>query len=174
MHTNNDKRLLYRVLVKIMFLIGLLALAFALLSSMLSPPNSKALLVETQSIAEPLLVNAAQIPYGQIRNYRWNNRDIGILHLTDDMQTQLFDNHRIQQRHFVFYNNGGDLNCPISIVKKQAFQLEDICSHIPYNLAGQLIHQQDKRRAKALIAAPFYYRSEQQIMIGREQAQGDS
>jgi len=169
MHTNTDKRLLYRVIVKIMFLIGLLALAFALMSSVLSPPNSKALLVETQSIAEPLLVNAAQIPYGQIRNYRWNNRDIGILHLTDEMQAQLANKHGIQQRHFVFYNNGGDLNCPITIIKLQSFQLEDVCSHIPYTLAGKLINQQDKRRAKDLMAAPFHYRNEQQIIIGAEQ-----
>lgn len=168
MQTQNDNRLLYRVIVKLMFLTGLLALAFAMLSSLLSPPNSQSQLVETNMIAEPVLVNLAQIPYGKVRNYRWNNQDIGILHLADDMKEQKKSNHNNepQPRYFVFFNQGGELNCPLTIVKKQQYQLEDICSRTPYTLDGSLQQEKDRSRAKDLQIAPHFYRNEHQMMLG--------
>jgi hypothetical protein len=152
-----DKRLVYRVIVKLMFLSGILALAFVLIGSVVKAPNGKA-----EIIADPLRVDVGKIPYGQIYTYRWNNQDVGVLHKTDAMLEQLANTSEAA-RYFVFYNSGGDVGCPISLSRGNGrFHLQDICSRIAYSLDGKLL--KPHVRAKDLTIPPHHW-VEDNIMI---------
>jgi Rieske Fe-S protein len=161
-----DKRSLYRVAVKIMFLFGILALFVVLIGSVLKPPNGK-----KETIAEPLLIDVSKIPYGQIHSYRWNNRDIGVLHLTDAMLEQrqqlVLENSKQpgKSRYFVFYNSAGDVGCPLAITQKsKKFFLHDICSRIAYDLNGKRLKLQ--ANVKDLAFPPFTWESDQALRLG--------
>lgn len=155
-----DRRLLYRVIVKLMFLFGILALVFVFIGSVFKPPNGKA-----EIIADPLRVNVGKIPYGQIYTYRWNNQDVGVLHKTDEMLKQQKIENKDVDRYFVFYNTGGDVGCPVSLARKAGrFQLQDICSRIAYSLEGALL--KPYARAKDLAFPPHHWIDEKTLILG--------
>lgn len=160
--TTVNKRMLYRVIVKVLFLAGILALVISLLISLFSPPQGKEAI-----IANPMSIDVSKIPYGQIHAYRWNNQDIGILHLSDDMLRQKYasadlSNH--QYRYFVFYHRGGDVACPLAIVNRaKNYELQDICSRIAYDLSGKLLKPHP--RAKDLTQPPFSWANETKIIL---------
>ncbi|HHC75128.1 MAG TPA: hypothetical protein ENK78_08645 [Thiothrix sp.] len=162
-----DKRMLYRVIVKVLFLIGLVALFISLLLTLFSPPNGK-----HATISEPITIDVSTIPYGQIRAYRWNNQDIAVLHLTDEMLQQKYaspDLSNPQHRYFVFYHRGGDVACPLTLVhhahRAKNYELQDICSHIAYDLSGSLLKPHS--RAKPLTQPPFSWASASKVIIGQ-------
>lgn len=162
--TTVDKRMLYRVIVKVLFLIGLAALLISLLITLFSPPQGK-----HATIAEPMNIDVSKIPYGQIHAYRWNNQDIAVLHLTDEMLQQKYaspDLNNHQHRYFVFYHRGGDVACPLTIVHHtKNYELQDICSRIAYDLSGNLLKPHP--RAENLMQPPFSWKSTTKITLGQ-------
>ncbi len=153
-----NTRQVYRSILKSLTFIGLIVLAFFMIRSAVQPPN-----YQTKQTAKPITIDISDIQEGQIKIIRWDDKDIGILYRTKEMQ-KLLPKQTIDKRYFVFINSGGDINCPLNIDASTKIHLKDICSGYRYDGSGKVI--KTNSRVHNLIIPPHHFIQGNKMIIG--------
>ena len=143
-----DKRLIYRVALKILFSVALIILLIVFVKSLFTVPES-----QTDRVAsEPMPVvtlDLQGILKGDVRKIRWQGKDVAILKRADDYafrptkyipkipHPSLNGNARsLTKAYFVYYNYGDSGHCPLF---KETNTLKDTCTGIKFDMAGKEI-----------------------------------
>ena len=153
---SDNKKQVYRVIIKLLSFMGLALLAYSMIRSAVLPP-----LPQVMQEVTPIKVNLTAIDQGHIRIIVWNHQNIAILHRTKIMQTAPITHP--QQRYFVFINAGGDLNCPLRIDTSQRY-LKDSCSAYLYDSYGKAL--KPSSRIKNLVIPPYRFIDQNHLLIG--------
>jgi len=156
----NNKKQLYRTIVKSLSFVGLIILSYFLLRSALLPPTPQKI-----QIIKPVTVDLTTIREGSIKIIRWNHSNIAILHRPKEMQQKLKKSGE-NIKYFVFNNAGGDINCPLSINQTTKITLKDICSGYLYDGLGKVIKQNTK--VQNLIIPPHHFIGQNTLIVGEE------
>ncbi len=157
---STHKKQVYRIILKSLAFIGLSALAFSLLRTALlspAPTNHK------KASTKPIIVDISQLSAGEIKTVHWNNQHIAILHRTVAMLEQV-DIHNRNNKYFVFINQGGDVNCPLTTDTKTKHYLKDICSGYLYDSSGKVL--KSNARVRNLSIPPHRLINKHQMLIG--------
>ena len=173
-----DKRLLYRVILKVLGMIGIMALLLVFLNSVFYTN------IETEEIvinADDTLVDVSGLLNSSNTIVRWNNKRVGILKRNDANQLALIAQsskapesnlasinvhpwRSIDPRFFVYFDVGDSGHCPLfflNTVDEVAFK--DTCSGNWFDSEGRL-----KSDGTAGLKIPPHHYSEQgQLVIGR-------
>lgn len=155
----NNKKQLYRVILKILTFIGVGTLSYFFIKSAIMP-------LERQSIAsqeKPITIDLATIPLGKMITVQWSHNNIAVLHRPKEMQNTLPEN-TTNREYFIFVNSGGDVNCPLTIDSKTKIHLKDICSNYLYDGSGKAIKNSNK--AQNLVIPPYHITGNQ-LIIGQ-------
>jgi len=152
---STSKRQVYRVILKTLAFIGICVLAFSLIRTAILPPTS-----HTKTLVKPIIVDISQLNAGEIKTIHWNNQNIAILYRTTAMLEQSTDHNK----YFVFVNQGGDVNCPLTIDTETKRYLKDICSGYRYDSSGKVL--KNNSRVQNLSIPPYHFIDKNQIMIG--------
>lgn len=158
-----------------MVILGILMLILVLLRSVWSP--------STESKTQATFTEAAQtypltIPSGKVQLIRWGQMEVGVLHLTPDMQATRVNvpeavvesplNPQTRARepqYFVYVNKGSGVGCPIGFVndyKRPVFQ--DTCTRYQYDLAGRPLDKTLK--VAPLTVPPHHFKQAGTITLG--------
>lgn len=154
----NNKKQVYRVIIKLLSFVGLSVLSYFILRSAISPPIS-----QTLHKVIPIRVDVSKLPAGQLKILRWNHKNIAILHRTAAMQANI-PNTVKTPRYFVFINAGGDLNCPLRLSQKSVHYLQDSCSGYLYDSNGKAL--KPNACIKDLISPPHRFIDQNHLLIG--------
>ena len=173
-----DKRLLYRVILKVLGSIGIIALLLVFFNAAFFTN------IETEEAvinADDTTVNVSSLFSGSNTIVRWNNKRIGILKRTDANQLALIaesskapdgnidaiNEHpwrSIDPRFFVYFDVGDSGHCPL-FFQNQAEEVlfKDTCTSNWFDSQGR-----DKSDGTSgLKMPPHYYSEEGQLVIGR-------
>ena len=153
----NNKKQVYRVIIKLLSFVGLSVLSYFIIRSAISPP-----LPQSMHKVVPVRVDLSGLSPGQIKILNWNHQNIAILHRTAAMQASV--SNRTNNHYFVFINAGGDLNCPLRVSQKQASYLQDSCSAYLYDAYGKAL--QPNARIKDLVSPPHHFIDQNHLLIG--------
>lgn len=156
----NNKKQVYRVIVKLFSFLGLSLLAFFIIRSALLPPLPQ---IMQEMIATK--VDISHLLQGQIRVVQWNHQNIAILHRPEIMQKTLSgDITTLSKSYFIFVNKGGDLNCPLVLDYSQIY-LKDSCSGYLYDTKGKLLKLNP--HINDLIIPPYHFINQNHLLIGK-------
>ena len=173
-----DKRLLYRVILKVLGSIGIIALLLVFFNATFFTN------IETEEAvidADDTTVNVSSFFSGSNTIVRWNNKRIGILKRTDANQLALIaesskapdgnidaiNEHpwrSIDPRFFVYFDVGDSGHCPLYFqnqVEKVLFK--DTCTGNWFDSQGRF----KSDGTAGLKMPPHYYSEEGQLVIGR-------
>ena len=112
-----DKRLIYRVVLKLLFLLSLTVLTIVFVSSLFTKSgesNQKASL----SVVE---LDVSGMRKGEIRKTQWEGKQVNVLQLKD-------------KQYFIYTNIGDSGNCPLF---KEVNGLKDICTGTQFDFLGR-------------------------------------
>lgn len=167
---SQEKRRLYRVLMKYMALLAVLVLFVVLVRSVFYRVP--------EAITLPTITVNVDVEPMSLQLVRWNDQDIAILRLTTSHQP-LLENVTVkgdseyidkktrssQANYFIFQSRGSGAGCPINITRSQGlWQLRDICTQIAYDLSGRPLKKQSS--VLALTIPPHYWQDESTLVIG--------
>jgi hypothetical protein len=156
----NNKKQVYRVIVKLLSFLGLSLFAFFIIRSALLPPLPQ---VMQETLATK--VDLSNLLQGQIRVVQWDHQNIAVLHRPDIMQKTLSnDVTTMDKSYFIFINKGGDLNCPLVLDHSQIY-LKDSCSGYLYDAKGKLFKLNP--RLNDLIIPPYHFINQNHLLIGK-------
>jgi hypothetical protein len=140
-----DNRLLYRVVLKLLFVVALVVLTIVFVNSLFTAPTKKA----TQSEAVPhITVSLADMQKGDVKKIRWNGKEVGVLYrkgtpffyhtkyIAKTPHKSLNSGLRsITKDYFVYLNHGDSGNCPLF---NQRDALKDTCTGTKFNSSGRV------------------------------------
>jgi hypothetical protein len=152
----DDKKQVYRVIIKLLSFLGLGLLSYFLIRTAIIPP-----LPQMMQKVTAIQVNLTDVEQGQMKIINWNHKNIAILHRSQAMQTTRPKSP--EERYFVFINAGGDLNCPLNIEITQTY-LKDSCSAYLYDSHGKAL--KPSARVKDLKIPPHHFIDRNHLLIG--------
>lgn len=155
---SQEKRQLYRVVMKYMALFAVLVLFVVLLRSVFFRVP--------EAINIPAVTVKVDVEPMALQLVRWNDQDIAILRLKPEQLASIKDKKRLQKPdYFVFQSRGSGAGCPINITRVQGqWQLRDICTQIAYDLVGNPLKKQSS--VKPLTIPPHHWQGEETLVIG--------
>ena len=173
-----DKRLLYKVILKLLGLVGIIALLLVFLNATFFTN------IETEEVvvnADDVTVDLSALAASSHTVNRWNNQRVGIFKRSDATQLELVaakstgpsadlesvSNHlwrSVDPRFFVYFDVGDSGHCPLFFQIKQPKQpFKDTCSGNWFDSQGRFVSD-----GKAgLKIPPHYYNENDQLVIGR-------
>lgn len=172
-----DKRLLYRVILKVMGMLGIMALLLVFFNATFYSN------IETTEVvinADDTKVDVSHLFSGSDKIVRWNNQRIGILKRTDINQLALIKQmatkpkatlsavnlhawRSLDPRFFVYFDVGDSGHCPLFFENKaQQVSFKDTCSSNWFDSQGRF-----KSDGKVgLKIPPHHYTNTDQLVIG--------
>ena len=173
-----DKRLLYRVILKVLGMIGIIALLLVFFNATFYTNIE----IEDAVIdADDTEVDVGNLFSGNNTVVRWNNQRIGILKRSDTKQLALvgqssvdpepslasINNHpwrSIDPRFFVYFDVGDSGHCPLFIQNRASeVSFKDTCSSNWFDSQGRF----KSDGTAGLEIPPHYYSAKDQLVIGR-------
>lgn len=169
-----DKRLLYRVIIKLMAMLGIITLLGVFLNATF---NSGRDTVEAPVItAEPVSLKLAMVTSTEPTNVVWNNQRVGVIKRNGGGQLGLIqatgqspnvtpesvDEHpwrSVDASYFVYFDTGDSGHCPLFFAGDS---FKDTCSGNRFDLTGRQLGGTRK-----LAIPPHYYAQAGQLVIGR-------
>ena len=130
-----DKRLIYRVVLKLLFLLSLVVLTFVFLNSLFIQSNNESDRKTSLSIVE---LDIGGMEKGDIRTVQWKGKQVNVLRLDD--------------KYFTYVNVGDSGNCPLF---KEVNGLKDICTGTRFNFFGR--QKGNEEQGFTLLIPPNYY-----------------
>lgn len=174
----SDKRLLYRVMLKVLAMIGIIALLLVFFNATFYSN------IETQEAvldAEDITVDISDLFSGSNTIVRWNNQRVGILKRSDLNQLALvkqsakgpeamldeINNHAwrsLDPRYFVYFDTGDSGHCPLFMQNKDGkISFKDTCSANWFDSQGRYISD----GKLGLKIPPHHFSDDNQLLIGR-------
>ena len=113
-----DKRLIYRVVIKLLFLLALGALMIVFISSLFTQSNDENNKRVSSSIVELDIIGLVK---GDIRKVQWDGKEVNVIRLEDN-------------KLFTYINTGDSGNCPLF---KETSGFKDICTGTRFDFSGR-------------------------------------
>ena len=170
-----DKRLLYRVILKIMAAAGIIALLLVFLNATF---NSGGDIDEVSPVisSEVVYLKLANVEEGKVTTVIWENKRVGVIKRSSQTQLGLMqqsskapeasiidlESHpwrSIDATYFVYYDKGDSGYCPLFFEREN---FKDTCSGIRYDLTGR----QDGG-TKTLGVPPYHFSNTGELAVGR-------
>ncbi len=152
-----NPRLVYRALLKLLILLGLLALLYVLFNSLfIGQSNESKDRRINKTKTDFLTLDLSDMNQGQIRKIRWHGREIIIL-----KYAQLKGANALQ--YAVFFNTGDSGSCPL-FYSSNTFK--DTCTGTMYDLMGR---EKNKAVPKSLSKPPYVIKGSV-LTIGQDAA----
>jgi len=173
-----DKRLLYRVILKVLGMIGIMALLLVFLNATFYSN------IETQEVeldTDDVSVDLSNLFSGANTIVRWNNQRIGILKRSDPSQLALVKQtskkpqatpneinahpwRSLDPRYFVYVDVGDSGHCPLFIENKEAVvSFKDTCTANWFDSQGRF----KSDGTAGLKIPPHHFSDDNQLLIGR-------
>ncbi|MCF6188858.1 MAG: hypothetical protein L3J51_00095 [Cocleimonas sp.] len=166
-----DKRLIYSVVLKVLFLLAFLVLLIVLVKSLFTASD------ETNKHREKdvtlVSLDLKGLIKGDVRKARWKGKDIGVLnrkgnrilyhtkYLAKIPHESVNSGLRsLRKEYFVYYNHGDSGNCPLF---KEADGFKDTCSGTRFDTSGREI---GKGLQGARLEIPPHYFQGDKLFIG--------
>ena len=170
-----DKRLLYRVILKLMAAAGIIALLFVFLNATFNSRDDIEEVVPVIS-SEVVFLKLANVEEGKVTTVNWENKRVGILKRPEQAQLELSEKiskpseatqldlnshpwRSLDVSYFVFFDKGDSGYCPL-FYERGVFK--DTCSGLRYDLTGRQIGG-----TKMLSIPPHYFDQAGQLAVGR-------
>ncbi|HID82606.1 MAG TPA: hypothetical protein EYH06_05015 [Chromatiales bacterium] len=137
MNRQTDRKIFLRVVLKLMFTITVLVVAFVLLRYS-SRDNVR---------EEIITIDLSDLAAGEHKIVRWQNRPIIILHRTK-LMLETIKSGEEDNPFLVVYAQSPDYSCPITVVQpdeKEKGGFKSECSGTLYDYAGRLLPNQNAR-----------------------------
>ncbi len=141
-----DKRLIYRVVLKLLLLLSLGVLTIVFINSLFTQSNNEGNQKSPFSIVE-LDVNGMII--GEIRKTQWQGKEVNVLQLENN-------------EFFTYINVGDSGNCPLF---KEAQGFKDICTGTRFDFFGR---QKDNEAQGFKLITPPNHLENGILYIGRQ------
>ncbi|RVU82786.1 hypothetical protein EOL70_19790 [Leucothrix sargassi] len=173
-----DKRLLYRVILKLMAAAGIIALLFVFLNATF---NSRDDLEEEEPVisSEPVILPLASVEFGKVTTVNWENNRVAVVERSKQAQTSLLEQSNqapdstllslethpwrsANVAYFVYFDKGDSGYCPL-FHDKGSFK--DTCSGVRYDVTGR-----QEGGTKTLSIPPHYFTSTGTLVVGRWRA----
>lgn len=136
-----DNRLVYRVFLKLLFIVGLVVLLFVFFNS---------LFVTEKEIQKSIVLGELDVTdmrVNEIRKTRWNGKEVAVLL-------------RAEQDYFVYFNTGDSGNCPLF---KEPDGFKDTCTSTRFDFHGK---QKGSKAQGFTLNSPPHYFKEYLLLIG--------
>ncbi len=130
-----DKRLIYRVVLKLLFVLSLVLLTFVFINSLFVQSNDENPGKTSLSIVK---LDISGMVKGDIRKTQWKGKQVNVL--------------RIDDKYFTYINVGDSGNCPLF---KEPNGLKDICTGTHFDYSGR--EKSNKKHGFTLFSPPSYY-----------------
>jgi hypothetical protein len=140
-----DKRLIYRVVLKVLFLILLGVLAIVLLNSLFTQSNDNNNQQNSLSVVE---LDVSGMKKGDIRKIQWEGKEVNVIYLEGN-------------KFFTYINVGDSGNCPLF---KDANGFKDVCTGTYFDFSG---NQKDNKEHGFKLMIPPNYSENNVISIGK-------
>ncbi len=141
-----DKRLIYRVVLKLLFLLLLVVLTLVFFRSLFTKSHDEIPLQTSLSVVE-LDVNG--MVKGDIRKIQWNGKQVSVLRLENN-------------KYFTYINVGDSGNCPLF---KEANGFKDICTGTRFDFLGR--QKGNEEQGFKLKSPPSYYQ-DNKLYVGEK------
>ena len=170
-----DKRLLYRVILKIMAAAGIIALLLVFLNATF---NSRDDIEEVSPVisSDVIYLTLAGVEEGKVTTVIWENKRVGVIKRSSHTQLGLnqktskapeaaavdLETHpwrSLDATYFVYYDKGDSGYCPLFFEREN---FKDTCSGIRYDLTGR----QDGG-TKTLGVPPYHFSKAGELAVGR-------
>jgi len=140
-----DKRLLYRVVLKLLFLLSMGVLSIVFINSLFTHSDIKT----NQKISPQIIeLDISGMREGEIRKAQWQGKEINILRLENN-------------QYFTYVNVGDSGNCPLF---KEINGLKDICTGTRFDFSGK---QKDSKNQGFELSIPPNYINKNTLFIGK-------
>jgi len=164
-----DKRLIYRVVLKILFSVALLVLLIVLVKSLFTASN------ETKKRENIALVSfdLKGMLEGDVRKTRWDGKEIAVLkrkggrnlyhtkYLAKIPHESLNSGLRsLTKEYFVYFNYGDSGNCPLF---KEPDGFKDTCTGTRFDTSGR---EKDKGMQGSRLEIPPHYFQDDKLFLG--------
>ena len=169
-----NPRLVYRVILKILFLSAFLLLLWVMMRSLFvgsNDPHTKNTQQETQTVT----LDISKMQKGEIKKANWQGVEVAVLYRKTPISLQTDNRARqahpslnpttrsIKPDYFVYINKGNSGNCPLFYANDT---FKDICSSTLFDNAGREKTRQQKGHK---IQIPPHYFNNNQLIIGQWQ-----
>ncbi len=143
-----DKRLLYRVIIKLLFLVVIAILGVVFINSLFTGVNTKNGSTQADNPTGPIIVvDLARLEKGKALSVRWKGKEVSILRRKKSLplhnakyvakipHTSLNSGLRsLTPDYFVYMNHGDSNNCPLFV---EADGLKDVCTSTKFDTTGR-------------------------------------
>lgn len=170
-----DKRLLYRVILKLMAAAGIIALLLVFLNATF---NTRDDVEEASPVisSDVVYLKLANVEQGKVTTVIWENNRVGVIKRSDQTQLGLIqqdnkapeataidlESHKwrsLDVTYFVYYDKGDSGYCPLFFERDN---FKDTCSGIRYDLTGR-----QNGGTKTLGVPPYHFSKAGELAIGR-------
>ena len=174
----SDKRLLYRVILKVLAMVGIIALLLVFFNATFySNIETEEAVVDTDDVS----VDLSQLFSEANTIVRWNNKRIGLLKRSDTEQLALIrqaskgpqavleemNEHpwrSLDPRYFVYFDTGDSGHCPLYVQNNDGeVSFKDTCTANWFDSQGRFISD----RKPGLKIPPHHFSADDQLVIGR-------
>lgn len=167
----NNPRLIYRVILKTLTVLAIIALSFVLLSSLfVSTEEEVKSKPVTRNIGTVKLV-LASLRKGNIKKTRWDGKEIAILYRPKNTNKKTTGKEQLhpslnpatrsqKPEYFVYINYGDSQNCPLFYSNNR---LKDTCTSTFFDTAGRQINNPQQG---FLLEIPPHHINDKTLIVG--------
>jgi Rieske Fe-S protein len=168
-----DNRLVYRVVLKLLFILALAVLTMVFINSLFTTPVKKT----TQSKSVPYItVDLSTMNKGDVKKIRWDGKEVAVLYrkgtpffyhtkyIAKIPHKSLNSGFRsIKKDYFVYLNHGDSGNCPLF---NERDALKDVCTGTKFDTSGRV---KGREQQGYLLKIPPHKFSGEWLIIGEWQ-----
>jgi len=142
-----DNRLVYRVVLKLLFLVALGVLTIVFINSLFIGSDKER---KTQSaVAKSIvLLDLSNMKKGDVKTIHWDGKEVAVLHRKTNFpfyhtkyiakiphQSVNSGLRSLKTEYFVYFNYGDSNNCPLFV---EDYGLKDVCTGTKFNTSGRV------------------------------------
>ena len=139
-----DKRLIYRVVIKLLFLLALGVLTIVFINSLFTQSNDNDNQQASVAVVE---LDVRGMIKGEIRKAQWEGKEVNVIRLEEN-------------KLFTYINVGDSGNCPLF---KEASGFKDICTGTRFDFSGK---QKGNEEQGFKLTTPPNYQQKGTLFIG--------
>ena len=174
-----SRRLLFRVILKSLFLCGFLVLIAVFLNSLFTNQQVKNKVNDADNKKSNLVtLDISNMRKGQVRRVLWGAKEVAVLYrqfpeklanqagefLQEDLHPSIKSQTRSKKtEYFVYFNIGDSRNCPLFYA---AGEFKDVCSSNRFDEAGR---DMNANQQSYMLAIPPHYFEQDTVIFGKWQ-----